>query len=66
MAKRDELYRQFGPLLLEAVVSTFTDYINPLRAKANLPPVTPNDVMTKIEEKLQGHDPYDWMTTEPP
>lgn len=61
MPQRDEIFRQFGPLLAECIVSTMRVYINQLRVHSGIPPLTPKDVLDKIEEQLGGHEPYDWM-----
>ena len=60
MGARDDLYRQFGPQLLEAVVMILKDEINILRVEAGLPERTNAQLITGIENKLAGLGDYDW------
>lgn len=64
MPQRDELFRKFGPLLTECILSTMRIYINQLRVHQGMQPLTPQDVLDMVEEQLSGHEPYDWMTEE--
>lgn len=61
MAKRDELFRKFGPLFVEAMSLMVLDSINELRVKAGLTPYTKDQVISKIENHLSTLEPYDWM-----
>ena len=62
---REELYRQFGPILVEAIVLIMMDEINILRAEHGLSPRTKQQLINAIENKLSGLELYDWMN-EPP
>jgi len=62
MTTRAELYRKFGPLILEAIVMIIKDEINILRQKAGLPERTNQQLIDAIENKLDGLEQYDWMT----
>jgi len=61
MITRDELYRTFGPLLVEAIVLVIKDEINKLRVEAGLPERTTEQVLTAINNKLSSLSGYDWM-----
>lgn len=61
MSNREELYKKFGPLLLEAVVRVVADEINILRAKASLPARSNQEIITAINNKLASCTMYDWM-----
>lgn len=61
MATRAELYRKFGPLILEAVVLIIKDEINILRQEAGLPKRTNQQLIDTIESKLNELEEYDWM-----
>jgi hypothetical protein len=58
---RDELYRRFGPMLLEAVARVILDEINILRTQASLPERDLSQVVDAIENKLNLLTKYDWM-----
>ena len=62
MATRKELYRHFGPLLLEALVLIIRDEINILRAEAGLSSRTNQQIMDALETKLSTLVPHDWMS----
>lgn len=61
MAKRDTLYRQFGPILLEALVEQLLKEINELRTKLALPPRTMADFLSTVHHFAPELPPYDWM-----
>jgi len=61
MATRDELYRAFGPMLLEALACIIKDEINLLRAQHGLAARTNQQIMDAIDAKLQTLSEYDWM-----
>lgn len=65
MSQRDELFRKFGPILLEAFMIMTLDAINALRVKAGLPAYTKQQVMDEINNHLSTLEPYDWMKTPP-
>jgi len=58
---RAELYRKFGPLILEAIVMIVKDEINILRQKAGLAERTNQQLMNAIESRLDELEEYDWM-----
>ena len=62
MAIRDELYRKFGPRLLEAIVIIVKDEINILRQKAGLPERTNQQLVDSIENRLNTLENYEWMS----
>ena len=59
---REELYRYFGPLLIEALTLIIKDEINILRAQHGLAERTNSQIMTAIGNKLGTLQKYDWMT----
>lgn len=61
MITREELYRMFGPKLLEAIVLIIKDEINLLRAELNLSARTDQQIIDAIETKLGILSDYDWM-----
>lgn len=62
--KRDELFRSFGPVLLEAICRVIKDEINLLRSLHGLPPRTDNQIYDQISNHYGGLPPYDWMNGE--
>ena len=58
---RDDLYKHFGPLLLEALARVILDEINILRNKIGLPERDLSQVTDAIETKLNELNKYDWM-----
>lgn len=61
---REELYRCFGPKLLEAIVLIIKDEINLLRAEHELPERTNQQIINIVSNKLQQLADYDWMVDE--
>ena len=59
-ATREELYGQFGPRLVEAVVTLLLDEINALRTNASLSERTPQQMVDAIDAKLAALGPYPW------
>ena len=64
MTTRAELYRKFGPLILETIVMIIKDEINILRQEAGLAERTNQQLMDAIESKLSELEEYDWMKNE--
>ena len=62
---REELYKAFGPMLLEAVVLIIKDEINILRTNASLPERTNQQIIDAIETKLTTLNKYNWMDNNP-
>ena len=58
---REEIYRMFGPLLVEAVVLVIKDEINLLRIQHSLSERTNQQLIDAIETKLEILSTYDWM-----
>lgn len=58
---RNELYRQFGPKLIEAIVLIIKDEINILRIEAGLPERTDKQIRNAITTKLESLSDYNWM-----
>jgi hypothetical protein len=58
---RDELYKQFGPQLLEALTLVTLDEINTVRSNAGLAERTKAQLVSAIETKLSALSKYDWM-----
>ena len=61
MTTREELYRKFGPILIDAIVQITKDEINILRVKAGLPERTNQQLITAIDNKLKTIPLYPWM-----
>lgn len=61
MSTRDELYRKFGPLILEALALVVKDEINTLRTNHGLANRTNQQIIDAIETKLFVLGKYDWM-----
>jgi hypothetical protein len=61
MANREELYRQFGPQLIEAIVKVIKNEINILRVIANKPERTNQQIMGAVSNELNNTPIYDWM-----
>lgn len=61
MPQRDDLFRKFGPLIVEAIILITKDEINNLRALHSLPERTNEQIMTALENKLSLITLYGWM-----
>lgn len=61
MAQRDELFRKFGPLLLEAICLVLLDQINDLRDNQGMPRITEQDLIDSLNNHLGGLPLYGWM-----
>lgn len=59
---REAMYRQFGPILLEAVVRVVKDEINILRAQHGLSARTDQQLINALETKMAELPKYAWMT----
>ncbi len=57
---RDELYKQFGPKLLEAVVLMIKDEINALRIANGLAERTNEQLINALETKIENLFDYSW------
>jgi hypothetical protein len=58
---RDELYKMFGPVLIEAIVLIIKDEINILRSQHGLPERTNQQIVDVIENKISKLSRYNWM-----
>lgn len=65
MAQRDDLFRKFGPLVVEGLVLITKDEINLLRDLHGLAARTNEQIMTALENKLGSLPKYDWMNAGP-
>lgn len=63
MSTREELYRKFGPMLIEALVLIIKDEINILRTEVGLSERTNKQILTAIDKRLSSLSKYDWMNT---
>ncbi len=61
MATREQLYRKFGPKIIEAQSRLIVSEINALRTHAGLAPRTQQQVLDALENELDGLSDYDWM-----
>ena len=57
---RSQLYKHFGPKLLEAIVLIIKDEVNILRDAAGLSERTNEQIMSAIENRLGSASDYDW------
>jgi len=64
MAKRDELFQKFGPILLEAFMILVLEESNRIRRHVGMPEITKQDVLDQINNHLSELQPYDWMREE--
>jgi len=64
MPERDELFRKFGPILLEAVILVILEEANRIRNKLGMPNLTKQDVLDELNNHLSELEPYDWMEQE--
>lgn len=65
MAQRDDLFQQFGPLLLEAFALLILDEVNRIRQHVGMPAITKQQVLDEINNHLSELEPYDWMQEGP-
>lgn len=63
MATREDLYRKFGPVLIEALVRLLFTEINILRQAAGLQPRTTQQALDALDTQLSNLSKYDWMDT---
>lgn len=63
MALRDELFRKFGPLLLEAITDFLLDEVNALRQEQGHPKITKDDYLLLLSNHVTELPDYDWMGT---
>ncbi len=58
---REELYRRFGPKLIDALAQVMLDEINILREEVTLPEREPQQMIAAIANELENIPDYDWM-----
>lgn len=61
MAQRDELFQQFGPILIEAFAILILDETNRIRQHIGMPQITKKQVLDEISNHTSKLEPYDWM-----
>lgn len=66
MATRERLYRQFGPILMEAVCRLIVQEINTLRSAAGLPQRTQEQIIDALQNELDSLPLYTWMNEPTP
>lgn len=49
---RDDLFKKFGPILLEALIKTLVEELNLTRRKIGMDEITPEDILHQIESHL--------------
>lgn len=59
---REELYRHFGPKLIDALTRILKNEINILRQQAGLPERTDQQILDAIDQQLEQIPDYPWMT----
>lgn len=64
MALRDNIFEQFGPLLLEALFDKMLDEHNELRTLLNKPPISKEAFLGSAHNHMAHLDLYEWMETE--
>lgn len=58
---RNDTYRKFGPILLEAQTLVLLKHINLLRKEQGMPEITEQDLIDSLNNHLSELEPYDWM-----
>ncbi len=66
MFTRENTYRQFGPILTEAICLVLLDEINTLKDNQGMPQITGQDILDKLNNHLSHLEPYEWMNTGEP
>jgi len=61
MALRDDLMRQFGPMLLEAFGRILFEELNRIRSHVGMPELTWEQFFAEINNHTSEIEPYDWM-----
>ncbi len=61
MPDRNDTYRRFGPILLEALCLVLLENINELRKEQGMPKITEQDIIDELNNHLAELTPYDWM-----
>lgn len=61
MSTRDEVFRQFGPLLTEAIADFLLDNVNALRKEQGMSEIKKDDYLALLMNHLSTLELYDWM-----
>jgi hypothetical protein len=61
---RDELFEQFGPMIIEAVCLVVKDEINILRTQHGLAERTNQQIVDAVGAKLNSLGNYGWLNSE--
>lgn len=61
---RDDLYKAFGPIFMEAIVRLIFSEINILRNRAGLEPRTVQQGLDALDAQLAKLERYNWMDDE--
>ena len=61
MATREDLYRKFGPRMLEAIIRLIFSEINLIRVKLSLPERTIQQGLDALDDQMTNTSKYDWM-----
>ncbi len=61
MTTREELYKKFGPMLIEALMTMMVTECNRLRAQLGMPTITKQIFLDEINDHLSALEPYEWM-----
>lgn len=64
MALRDNIFEQFGPLLLEALFDKMLEQHNEVRTRTGLPPIPKEAFLGSTHNHMNHLEPYDWMKGE--
>lgn len=60
MATRDDLFKKFGPQLVEAMFLVLLDEINTLRPGQGQPTISMDDLILNASNHITQLSPYDW------
>lgn len=61
MSERDDLFRKFGPKLLEATFDFILDNVNVLRQNQGMPVLTKDEYMILLSNHVTEIPDYEWM-----
>lgn len=61
MTDRNDTFKKFGPILLEACCWVLLDFHNELRRSQGLDEFTMQDILDRLNNHLSELQPYDWM-----
>lgn len=64
MSPRDELFKQFGPKLIEALFMVLIDEINALRPGQGFQDITMEQVIIDSSNHVQSLPDYEWQSNE--